>query len=180
MQEEIKIAGFGGQGIMFIGEILAWAALFEGKQITWMPSYGPETRGGTANCMVVISDEKIGSPFVEHPDSLIVINEPSLEKFGAAVKSGGLIIINKSLMDWNQKREDVEVLEIRATDIAQELGDPRIANVVILGAYLRKKRIISLENVKKALRSEAAKKNLDERLMELNEKALERGWQEVK
>jgi 2-oxoglutarate ferredoxin oxidoreductase subunit gamma len=177
MIEEVKMAGFGGQGIMFIGEILAWAALFEGKKTTWMPTYGPETRGGTANCMVVISDEEIGSPFIEYPDSLVVMNKPSLEKFGSTVKPGGLIIINKSLVDWDHSREDVEVLEIRATEIAQELGNHLVANLVMLGAYLKKKGIVSLNNITEALRNEFSEKK---HLIELNEKALERGWQEAK
>lgn len=178
--EEVIMAGQGGQGIEFIGEILTWAAMFEGKETTWMPSYGPETRGGTANCMVVISDEKIGSPFIECPDSIIVMNEPSLDKFESKVKPGGLVVLNKSLIDCDIQdiqRKGFEVIEVRANDIAQELGNPLVANVVMLGVYLKRKKIVSFENVMEALKVMLSEKK---HLIELNEKALQRGWDEAK
>lgn len=176
MHEEVKMAGFGGQGVGVISEILARAALLDGKNLTWLPSYGPEARTGTANFMVVISEEKIGSPFVEYPDSLIVMNEPSLEKFSSTVKSGGLIVLNKSLVDWDSSRGDVEILEIRAPEIAQELGDPRVANMVILAAYLKKKRAVSFESIQKALEVVAAEKGWNKDLTETNKKALKQGF----
>lgn len=165
MHKELIIAGAGGQGIMFIGKIICTAAIEEEKFATRFPSYGPAMRGGEATCTVIISSEEIGSPISEHPDVLIIMNRPSL-KFADLVKPGGLVLINKSLVDWDDKRKDVEVLEIRASDIARELGDPLIANLVMLGAYLKKDGIVSLENVMKDLKG-------------LNKKAFEMGIAQV-
>lgn len=175
MYEELMIAGAGGQGILFIGKIVCLAAMAEEKEVTWFPSYGPAMRGGEATCTVIISSEEIGSPISEHPDSLIVMNRPSL-KFVEMVKPGGLVIINKSLVDSSLGREDIEILEIEASNIAQNLGNPQVANLVLLGAYLKRKRIVSFENIKKAIRDESAEKKLTKQLRELNEKALQRGW----
>lgn len=174
MHEELMIAGAGGQGILFLGKMVCLAAMEE-KQVTRFPSYGPAMRGGKATCTVIVSSDEIGSPISEHPDSLIVMNKPSLE-FVEIVKPKGLIIINKSLVDWDFNRKDVEVLEVKATAIAQALAAPQAVNLVMLGAYLKKKKIVSLGNVVKALRREAAEKKLDKRLKELNEKALKEGW----
>ncbi len=179
MHEELVIAGAGGQGILFIGELISLAAIEEEKHTTWFPSYGPTMRGGKANCTVIVSSDEIGSPAPEHPDSLIAMNNLSLLEFVDTVKPGGLIIINKSLADWNNSRGDVEVLEIKASDMTKELGDHRAANLVILGVYLKKKGIVSFENIKKALRDIASEKGLSKNLAELNEKALQRGFEEA-
>lgn len=175
MHEELVIAGAGGQGIVLAGALVSLAAMEEGKETTHYKSYGAAMRGGKATCTVIVSSQEIGSPISGHPDSLIVVNKPSL-KFVEMVKPGGLIVINKSLVDWDFSREDVEVLEIRASDIAQELKDPRIVNLVILGAYLKRKKTVTLKNLKKALQDLAVGKKWNKRLIALNKKALQRGW----
>ena len=136
MQTEIIIAGFGGQGVLFCGQLLAYAGMDEGKEITWIPSYGPEMRGGTANCTVVISDEEIGSPFVHNPQAVIAMNRPSLDKYEDLVKPGGFLVINTSMTDRKANRKDITVIEIAANEKAEELGDQRMANMVLLGALL--------------------------------------------
>lgn len=178
MHEELVIAGSGGQGILLIGTLTSLAAMEEGKETTWFPSYGPLMRTGEATCTVIISSEEIGSPISGHPDSLLIMSEKSL-KFTGLIKPGGLLIINKSLADWNSSRTDIDVLEVRATDIAQELGNPQVANLIMLGVYLKKKGTVSLENIIKALERESAKKKLPKSLLELNKKALERGFKEI-
>lgn len=179
MHEELIIAGFGGQGILFIGKMICLAAMEEKRQVTRFPSYGPTMRGGEANCTIIVSSEAIGSPISEHPDSIIVMNEPSLN-FAECLKPGGLMVVNKSLANWNFSRKDIEVLEVKATDIAEELGNLQVANLVMLGVYLKKRKVVGLESAIKALRAEAAAKKLYKPLAELNEKALERGWNEIK
>lgn len=174
MHEELIIAGAGGQGILFIGELLCIAAMKEGKHTTWFPSYGPAMRGGKANCTVIVSSEEIGSPISDRADSLIVMNKLSLE-FVEKVKPRGFVIINKSLADWDNRRKDLKVLEIRANDIAKELGGFQVANMVILGAYLKRKRIVSLKSVIEALEEKLFGK---EDTIELNKKALQKGWNE--
>lgn len=178
MHEELVIAGAGGQGIVFIGELLCLAAM-QDKNTTGFPSYGAAMRTGKATYTVIISSEEIGSPISEHPDSLIAMNRPSLFEFLKIVKPNGLVLVNKSLTDWQDARKDVRVLEIKATDIAQELGDSRMANLVMMGAYLKAKGIVSLENVAKALKELALKRGWSESLTVLNQKALERGFNET-
>jgi 2-oxoglutarate ferredoxin oxidoreductase subunit gamma len=170
-REQIICAGFGGQGIMFLGKLLAQAAMKEGRFVTWMPSYGAEVRGGTAHSMVVISDKEVASPVVTQPTTAMVMNQPSLNKFLPKTKSGGLVIINTSLAKLNGVRTDVEVLEIPATDIATQLGNVRVGNMVVLGAYLAKRKILSLERVLNALQETVAAK-----FLELNECALRFGF----
>jgi 2-oxoglutarate ferredoxin oxidoreductase subunit gamma len=136
MAHEIIMAGFGGQGVMAMGKILAEAALKEGKNVSWLPSYGPEMRGGTANCNVIISDEPVGAPIVTEATAAIVMNRPSLDKFEADVIPGGTLLINSSLIDKKATRDDVKVYYIPANEIANELGAGKIANMVMLGAYL--------------------------------------------
>lgn len=171
MKEEIVIAGFGGQGVVFSGEILAWAAMLEGKQVTMVSSYGAETRGGTVNVQVTLADQKIGSPFVEHPDSLLVMNSPSLERFEAAVKMNGLIVLNTSLINAEPKRNNVKILKIKANEIAQLLGYPGLANMVMLGAYLEEKRLLQWKSIFAALGEVLTKRN-KLHLAEINKKAL--------
>lgn len=136
MTHEIIMAGFGGQGVMAMGKILAEAALKEGKNVSWLPSYGPEMRGGTANCNVIVSDEPVGAPVVSEATAALILNRPSLDKFEGDVIPGGVLIINSSLIDQKAKREDIKVYYVPANDIANELGNGRIVNMVMLGAYL--------------------------------------------
>lgn len=137
MKQEFIIAGFGGQGVLLLGQMLAYAGMLEGKQVSWMPSYGPEMRGGTANCTVVISDEEIGSPVVSQPSCVIALNLPSLDKFEPMVKPGGLLLINSSLVDREPRRDDIKAVALPATEIASELGNIRVTNMVALGALVQ-------------------------------------------
>ena len=176
MHEELIIAGAGGQGIVLTGELLCLAAMEDDKNTTGYPSYGATMRGGKATYTVIISSEEIGSPISRHPDSLLAMNKPSLVEFAKLVKLDGLIIVNKSLVDWSDARKDLRVIEIRATEIARELGDARMANLVMLGAYIKAKEIVFLEKVKEALKEFAAKKGWSGTATALNEKALEAGF----
>ncbi len=173
MLERIIISGFGGQGVMLIGRLLAYAGMIEGKKVAWMPSYGPEMRGGTANCTVLISEEEIGSPIVSHPKILIAMNKPSLDKFESNVSEDGLIILNDSLIKREVKRDDVNVIKIPADDIADKLGNSRAANMVVLGALVKKSGVVKLETVFKAL--EKALTGRNKKLLELNKEALKKG-----
>jgi len=178
MLERIIISGFGGQGVMLIGRLLAYAGMIEGKKVAWMPSYGPEMRGGTANCTVLISTEEIGSPIVSHPKTLIAMNQPSLDKFESNVNENGLIILNDSLIKREVKRNGVNVIKIPADDIADKLGNSRAANMVILGAYVKKSRVVKLETIFKALEKVLAGRN--KKLLSLNKEALKQGAELVK
>jgi 2-oxoglutarate ferredoxin oxidoreductase subunit gamma len=151
MQKEISISGFGGQGVLFAGQLLAYAAMDKGMNVTWYPSYGPEMRGGTANCMVILSDEEIGAALVGQPAAALVFNLPSLEKFEPKVKPGGLLVIDSSLIEQKASRADIQVVYVPATRIAEELGNRRMANMVMLGALLGNMDVISLEDLEKAL-----------------------------
>ncbi|MDR7418659.1 MAG: 2-oxoacid:acceptor oxidoreductase family protein [Armatimonadota bacterium] len=168
---EIVIAGFGGQGIMFLGEVLAQAAVREGLHVTWLPSYGPEQRGGTANCTVVISHAPIASPVVADPTILVVMNRPSLDRFEPAVRPGGLIVIDATMVDRPPARTDVTAVAVPATAIANELGATRAANVVMLGALLAAMPILPDAAVEAAL--DAKVRNPEARA--LNAAALARG-----
>ncbi|MEW6230381.1 MAG: 2-oxoacid:acceptor oxidoreductase family protein [Bacillota bacterium] len=173
MHEEVIFAGFGGQGVLLMGQLVTYAGMMEGENVTWMPSYGPEMRGGTANCGVVVSDEEIASPLVSEPTSVVAMNRPSLEKFQGMVRPGGLIVYNRSLINTGPARTDVRVLAVPANDIANELGDIRVANMVALGAYLGVTKVVNPETV-----LEAMKKVLPERrhgLIPVNRQALARG-----
>ncbi len=173
MKEEIIMAGFGGQGVMSMGKLLAYAGMKEGVEVSWMPSYGPEMRGGTANCTVIVSSSKIPSPLSSKPDTVIAMNLPSLEKFAPRVKSGGTIFLNSSLISSEVKRDDVEIIKVPANQIAGEIGNSKIANMVMLGAYLKKKNIVQMETVKNSLKSVLPERRHD--LIPINEKALEQG-----
>ena len=153
MQTEIIFAGFGGQGVLFGGQLLAYAGMDEGKEVTWIPSYGPEMRGGTANCTVVVSDEEIGSPMVHNPQAAIVMNRPSLDKYEPLVKPGGLLVINTSMVDRKPTRKDIKVVEIDANKEAEKLGDQRLANMVLLGSVLANLPIIPVEAIERALKA---------------------------
>lgn len=178
IREEIIFAGFGGQGIMFMGKLLSYVAMNEGKFVTWMPSYGAEVRGGTAHSMVIISDEAIASPVVKEPTICVVMNHPSFQKFEIKVKQGGVLIVNKSLIESNPKRKDIEVLEIPATDMASKLGEPKIANMIILGALLRKKRMFPIKSLIDSLKDFIPKSHSN--MIALNENAIKEGYEYVK
>ena len=151
-QHEIIIAGFGGQGILSAGKLLAYAGMLEGKNVSWLPSYGPEIRGGTANCNVIVSDELVGSPILNSTTALIVMNTPSLEKFESMVVEGGLIIKDSSLVQKSPVRTDVEVYEIPATQMASDMGNLTYANIILLGKLLAKTGVVSEESFEKALK----------------------------
>ena len=152
MQTEIIIAGFGGQGVLFAGQILARAAMADGLNVTWLPSYGPEMRGGTANVTVIISDEEIASPLVQQPQVAIALNLPSLQKYEPLMKPGGLLVVNSSLVDSLPQRSDIISLPIPATDIARELGSEQVANMVALGAMIAATGLLPLETIVQTLR----------------------------
>jgi 2-oxoglutarate ferredoxin oxidoreductase subunit gamma len=171
--EEVIMAGFGGQGVMLMGQLLAYSGMKEDKEVSWMPSYGPEMRGGTANCTVIVSKERIASPVVSKPTTVIVMNRPSLDKFESQVKEGGNLFINSSLIEKEAKRDDINVIKVPANEIANELGNNRVANMVMLGAFIAKTEVVDFDAVMSAL-----KKVLPEHrhnLLPLNEKALKRG-----
>lgn len=151
-QQEIIISGFGGQGILSAGRLLAYAGMLEGKNVSWLPSYGPEMRGGTANCHVIISDDPVGSPILNSATTLMVMNGPSLDKFESIVVPGGIIITDSSLVNKSPKRSDVKAYEIPATQMASDMGNLTYANIIMLGKFLEATGIISKENFEKALR----------------------------
>lgn len=158
LQQEIIIAGFGGQGILSAGRLLAYAGMLENRNVSWLPSYGPEMRGGTANCHVIISDEAVGSPILNSATALIVLNRPSLDKFEDLVVEGGTIIIDSSLVDRSPKRDDVKVFEIPATQMASDMGNLTFANIILLGKLLASTNIVSKENFEEALKKVLPKK----------------------
>ena len=169
MKLEVIMAGFGGQGIMMMGEILAQSSMMEGKEVSWIPSYGPEMRGGTANCMVVISDQRIPSPIVSAPDVLVAMNQPSLDRFCSTVKPQGLIITNKALVTKRHDRSDVETMEVDAIKIADELGNIKAANMVVLGAMVAATKIVNFDTALKSIDSFLPSHR--KTLYEVNEKA---------
>lgn len=173
MREEIICAGFGGQGIMLMGKVLARAALAGGRHVTWMPSYGAEVRGGTAHCMIIVSKEEIASPVVTLPDVAIVMNMPSLRKFAGSVKPGGLLIINSSLADESVGKNDFDVMKVPATEIARELGSDKTSNMVILGAYAARSGAFTLKQIEQSLKDMLPSHHQD--LFQLNQKALKKG-----
>lgn len=174
MEQQVIIAGFGGQGVMLIGKILAYAGMNEGKEVSWLPSYGPEMRGGTSNCTVVVSDRPVGSPLVYRPWAAIAMNQPSLEKFQPAVKPGGLLFVNTSLVRVPVTRRDVTVVSVPANEIAAAAGNPRAANMVVLGAYLGASRVVALEGVEEVVREMMAARP---KTIESNLDALRRGYE---
>ncbi len=173
MQTEIIIAGFGGQGVLFAGQVLAYAALDEGKEVTWIPSYGPEMRGGTANCTVIISDEEIGSPLVRSPRAAIVLNLPSLDKYEPLVTPGGVLIANASLINRGPQRTDITTVFIPANEIAESLGNRRLLNMVALGALLSQLPVLSLEAIQAALKNHLPQRH--QHLLPVNFQALQKG-----
>ena len=159
METNIIISGFGGQGTLFAGQVLAYAALDAGKHVTWIPSYGPEMRGGTARCTVTISDEPIGSPMTRHPAVVLAMNLPSLNMYEPLIESDGLMLINASLIPRKMTRKDVRDYYIPAASMAEKLGNPRLANMIMVGALLEAKEILPLDVVKKALEEHLPKRH---------------------
>lgn len=173
MHHEIIISGFGGQGALFAGQLLAYGALEEGRHVTWIPSYGPEMRGGTANCTVIISDEEIGSPLVRHPSAAIVMNPPSFDRFEPAMEKDGVLIVNTSLISTVSQRTDIQVIPAQANEIATELGAAQMANVVMVGALVRATGVLKFETLDKVLAEHISARHRDK--IEANKKALRRG-----
>ncbi len=173
MQTDIMIAGFGGQGVLFAGQLLAYAAMDEGREVTWIPSYGPEMRGGTANCTVVIADEEIGSPLVRNPQAVIAMNLPSLDKYEAAVRPGGVMVVNASMVNREIQRTDIRAVVIPGNEIAEELGDRRMTNMVLLGGLLANLPVLPLAVIERALEAHLPVRH--HRLLPLNMQALHRG-----
>lgn len=174
MNKEILIAGFGGQGILFSGKFLAYEGLIDGKEVSWLPSYGPEMRGGTANCSIIISDSAVGSPIVSNPDILIAMNLPSLDKYEYETKAGGQIFVDSSLIDRKVERTDVETYYIPATKMASDEGLTGLANMIIIGHMIAKSGIVPEENIEKAMQKvvPATKQNM----FDLNMKAVQLGF----
>jgi 2-oxoglutarate ferredoxin oxidoreductase subunit gamma len=174
MQKEILIAGFGGQGVLFAGQVLAYSAMDLGKEVTWIPSYGPEMRGGTANCTVVIADEEIGSPLVEFPPAAILLNLPSYDKYEPLMQKGGVLVVNSSMVDRTALRDDILTIYIPANEIAEEIGDRKLTNMVTVGALLAQLPEISLAALETALKAHLPERH--HKLLPSNYSALQRGY----
>lgn len=176
MTHEIIIAGFGGQGVMVIGQLLTYAGMIEQKFVSWIPSYGPEMRGGTANCSIIISDEPVGAPIVSESTAVVAMNFPSLEKFEPTLKQNGLLLINSSLVEQDAKRRDINIYKIPANEIANELGNAKVANMVVLGALVAATGAVSLESVLQAFTKMFAKRP---ELLDVNKAALLTGAKRI-
>lgn len=174
MTNQILLAGFGGQGILFSGKFLAYDGLLEEREVSWLPSYGPEMRGGTCNCSVILSDTKIGSPIVANPDILIAMNLPSLDRFESAAVPGAKIFVDSSLIDRKVARDDVEAYYIPATRIASDEGLSGLANMIMIGLMIKKTGVMPYENVERAMKKLVPAKKAN--LIELNIKAVELGY----
>ncbi|KGO00370.1 2-oxoglutarate ferredoxin oxidoreductase subunit gamma [Porphyromonas macacae] len=178
MTYEIVIAGFGGQGVLSMGKILAYSGLMEGKNVSWMPSYGPEQRGGTSNVTVIVSDEPVSSPVVNEYDVVIVLNQPSLDKFESKVKPGGLLLFDSNGIHRLPKRKDIKVCQVDATEEALHMGNQKVFNMLVLGGMLKEAPVVKIEGIEKGLM-----KSLPERhhkLIPMNIEAIQRGMEIVK
>jgi 2-oxoglutarate ferredoxin oxidoreductase subunit gamma len=177
MQTELILAGFGGQGIMFAGQILSYTAMDAGKEVTWIPSYGPEMRGGTANCTVVISDEEIGSPVVKNPDAALAMNLPSLDKYEPMIKPGGVLVVNESMVDRKPTRTDIKTVVIPCNAIAEEIGNPRLANMVAIGALLAALPVLTVADLEAALNAHMPGRH--KHLLPKNLEAIQKGHEQA-
>jgi len=173
MQTEIVISGFGGQGVLFGGMLLAYTAMDENLDVTWYPSYGPEMRGGTANCTVIIADEEIGAPVVRNPVAVIAMNLPSMTKYETQVKSGGVLVVNQSMVNQVPHRTDIRSILIPATTIAESIGGSRVSNMVMLGALLQALPVLSIEAVEKSLKEKTPERH--QKFLLFNIQALKAG-----
>ncbi len=171
---QILIAGFGGQGVLFAGKFLAYKGLLEGKQLSWLPSYGPEMRGGTANCSVIISDDPVGSPIVSNPDVLMAMNLPSLDKYENAAVKGAKIFVDSTLITRKVERTDVETYYIPSTQMANDAGIPTLANMIMVGKVIKESGVVSFDDIKGALAKVVSAKHAN--LLDVNLKALEMGY----
>lgn len=176
MNYEILLAGFGGQGILFAGKVLAYAGLVDGKEVSWLPSYGPEMRGGTANCSVCVSEEPIGSPLILEPGVLLVMNTPSFTKFIDAVPAGGKVFVDSSMVDASTDRTDIDVYNVEATQLAADNGLNGMANIILLGKLMKETGIFTFEQIKAGLEKTIPPRKAD--LMELNLKAIKLGMEQ--
>jgi len=174
MQKEILIAGFGGQGVLFAGQVLAYAGMDTGHEVTWIPSYGPEMRGGTANCTVVIADEEIGSPLVQNPPAVIALNLPSFDKYEKLVQPGGVLVANESMIDRKAQRDDIAVIYVPGNEMAEACGDRRLLNMVMTGALLAAFPVLNLEDAKAALKAHLPAKH--QKLIPNNFDAMNKGF----
>ena len=177
MKKEFIFAGVGGQGMLLIGKFLAMACMLDGKHVSWLPSYGPEMRGGTANCSVIVSDDPVASPLVDMADVVVAMNRPSLDKFEAHVKPGGVLVINSSLIDRKAERTDIQVVYCDANRIAESVGNPKGANVAILGALLQKAPVVDDEKMSEAIRIELGERKA--KFLPGNMKALQAGKEDA-
>jgi len=171
--EETIFSGFGGQGALFAGQLLAYSGMAEDLHVTWIPSYGPEMRGGTANCTVIVSEEEIGAPIIHNPSAAVVLNLPSMEKYEPLVKPGGVLVVNTSLVELKSERDDIRVLYVPASDIATELGNPRMANLVMLGALIAATGIVDKATVETQLEAHLSERH--RKWLEPNKTALAKG-----
>ena len=177
MSHDIIMAGFGGQGIMVMGQLLAYAGMIEDRHVSFIPSYGPEMRGGTANCSVIVTDEVVGSPIVTEPNFVVAMNLPSLDKFEPLIQPGGILMINSSLIQKEATRTDITVYKIPANELAQELGNPKVANMIVLGAIVAASQAVRTESALQAFVKMFAKKP---KLVEINKLALQKGADYIK
>jgi 2-oxoglutarate ferredoxin oxidoreductase subunit gamma len=173
-ETSIIISGFGGQGTLFAGQVLAYAAMDNGLEVTWIPSYGPEMRGGTANCTVIISNETIGSPLVRNPDIVLALNLPSVDKYEDMIPTGGVLVANSSLVPREIKRKDITSLLIPVNEIAEEIGLSRLGNRIMVGAMIALKPILPLDTVKKALEEHIPERH--KKTLPMNFKAMDKGF----
>ena len=173
MNESVIMSGYGGQGILLMGQLLCYAGMHEGMKVTWMPSYGPEMRGGTANCTVMLAPDRVGSPVTRTPAALVAMNKPSLEKFEDSIQPGGFLVINSSLIERDPKRTDLRIVRVPANKIAEEVGTLQVTNMAALGAYVKGRGVVSLDSVVVALRRMIPEHRRE--LLASNEEALRKG-----
>jgi 2-oxoglutarate ferredoxin oxidoreductase subunit gamma len=173
MHEEVIVSGFGGQGALFAGQLLTYTGMDEGWHVTWFPSYGPEMRGGTAHCIVILSDEDIGSPIISRPTMCIVMNPPSMDKYEPLIIPGGLLVANSTLVRDRSKRDDIDAVYVPANELAAELGSVKMANVVLLGAMLGKREILPIDSIKRTMDQHIPERR--KHIIEPNKRALDRG-----
>lgn len=175
--ERIILAGFGGQGILFLGKVLAEVGMHSGKHVSWIPSYGPEMRGGTANCSVVIAKEPIGSPMVNEPDCVLALNKPSIDKFAKTIRQGGVLVYNSSMSDQKPEKDGVTCIPVPASQIAEELGSSRVTNLVMVGAFAKYSQMVKYDDLVKWLPQIIPAKKKE--LAEINLHALKKGYEYV-
>ncbi len=173
--KELIAAGFGGQGVMMLGQLVAYAGMYEGRHVSWIPSYGPEMRGGTANCSTVVSEEPVGSPVISKCDVCVVMNHPSLDKFKDAPRPGGVLIYNSDLVDYPDHRTDIKVIPVPAEKLAHECGSGKVANIVLLGVVVEASGIVSREAVEHVVEEKLGKKKPE--FLHMNAKALQKGFE---